>query len=263
VILPEPTLEALERHTMGISRHGDALVAAGRSLKRGLLLHGAPGTGKTHSLAYLISQMPDRTVVVLTGQGLGGIGRAFALARALGPAMVVLEDVDLVAMARDLPGQEVNPLLFELLNQMDGLAADTDLVVMLTTNRADLLEPALAARPGRIDQALETPIPDAEARRRLFHLYGTGIDLRLERLDEHVANTEGAVPAFIKELMRRAVLESLMASGNSVVDDSVMERVIADMVSSRDMVVRSLLGAPSGTKPGEPAGASDEPNPLG
>ncbi len=51
------------------------------------------------------------------------------------------------------PGQ--HPLLFQLLNEMDGLAEDADVVFVLTTNRADLLEPALAARPGRVDQAIE------------------------------------------------------------------------------------------------------------
>ncbi|HEX7992369.1 MAG TPA: AAA family ATPase, partial [Streptosporangiaceae bacterium] len=50
-----------------------------------------------------------------------------------------------------------NPLLFELLNEMDGLAADNDVTFLLTTNRADLLEEALAARPGRVDHAAELP----------------------------------------------------------------------------------------------------------
>ena len=53
-----------------------------------------------------------------------------------------------------------NPLLFELLNEMDGLAEDADVIFILTTNRADLLEPALAARPSRVDQATEIPLPD-------------------------------------------------------------------------------------------------------
>jgi cell division protease FtsH len=54
-----------------------------------------------------------------------------------------------------------NPLLFELLNEMDGLSEDADVIFTLTTNRPDLLEPTLAARPGRVDQATEIPLPDA------------------------------------------------------------------------------------------------------
>jgi ATP-dependent 26S proteasome regulatory subunit len=62
------------------------------------------------------------------------------------------------------------PLLFELLNEMDGLAEDMDVLFLLTTNRTDVLEPALAARPGRIDQSVELPLPDATDRRRLIEL---------------------------------------------------------------------------------------------
>ena len=58
---------------------------------------------------------------------------------------------------------------------MDGLDEDHDVLFVLTTNRADLLEPALATRPGRIDQAVELPLPDADGRRRLLELYGEGL----------------------------------------------------------------------------------------
>ena len=80
--------------------------------------------------------------------------------------MVVMEDVDLVALDRD--EHESNALLFELLNEMDGMQEDLDVIFALTTNRADRLEPALAARPGRVDLACELPIPDADGRRRLL-----------------------------------------------------------------------------------------------
>ena len=58
-----------------------------------------------------------------------------------------------------------NPLLFELLNEMEGMAEDADVTFLLTTNRPDILEPALAARPGRIDLAVQMGLPDAERRR--------------------------------------------------------------------------------------------------
>src|SRR3546814_14903593 len=103
---------------------------------------------------YLCGQMPDRTTVLLSGIGAGALGQAMAIARSLQPSMVVLEDVDLVAMERTMPGHGTNPLLFQLLNEMDGLAEDADIVFVLTTNRVDLIEPALAARPGRVAQAV-------------------------------------------------------------------------------------------------------------
>ena len=86
------------------------------------------------------------------------------MARALAPTMVVLEDVDLIAQERGQPFQPTGPLLFELLNEMDGLRDDCDVIFVLTTNRADLLEPALAARPGRIDLVIELRIARRVAR---------------------------------------------------------------------------------------------------
>ena len=163
IVLPEGVLDMIELHTVEFARHAEALRDAGRHLRRGLLLHGPPGTGKTLSTSYLISRLEGRTVVILTGAALGLVGDACAIARDLQPAMVVLEDVDLVAQERTAMGFGATSLLFRLLNEMDGIGEDADVIFVMTTNRADLLEPALAARPGRVDQAVEFPLPDAEA----------------------------------------------------------------------------------------------------
>ena len=82
--------------------------------------------------------------------------------------MVVIEDADLIARSREnmnSPCEEV--LLNKLLNEMDGLREDSGIIFVLTTNRPDQLESALASRPGRIDQAIEFPLPDEDGRRRL------------------------------------------------------------------------------------------------
>src|SRR4029079_2655231 len=134
-----------------------------------------PGTGKTLSAMYLVAQMPGRTVLLLTGESVGPIETVCKRAPTLAPATVILEDVDLIGTERQHQSVGANALLFELLNQMDGLADDTDLLFVLTTNRPDILEPALAARPGRIDQAILVPPPDADCRRRLLELYGQGL----------------------------------------------------------------------------------------
>lgn len=99
LILPEELLHRIERQAMGMTRHAERLKAAGRHLKRGILMHGKPGTGKTLSAMYLAAQMPGRTVVVLTGGAVGSIEIACQLARMLEPATIVLEDVDLIGTA--------------------------------------------------------------------------------------------------------------------------------------------------------------------
>src|SRR6202043_2766224 len=100
-----------------------------------------------------------------------------SLARLLQPAMVVIEDVDLIARDREQMGPCEESLLNGLLNQMDGLKEDADILFILTTNRPEQLESALASRPGRIDQAIEVPFPGAIGRAKLVHLYGRRLPL--------------------------------------------------------------------------------------
>lgn len=247
LILPEDLLRRIERQAMGLTKHASALKAAGRHLKRGILMHGKPGTGKTLSAMYLAAQMPGRTVLVLSGRGIGSIGLACALARLLEPATIVLEDVDLIGTERS--GQEVgaNALLFELLNQMDGLGEDADILFVLTTNRPEFLEPALAARPGRVDLAIEVPLPDESCRERLFALYGRGLKLELADLGAWVKRTKGVSAAFIRELLRKAAVlaaDDAPPTGSAlVVTDKHVEEALAELLVAGGPLTRALLGS--------------------
>lgn len=257
IVLADGVLERVERHTVGFAAHRDRLLTAGRHLRRGLLLHGQPGTGKTLTAMYLAGRMGERTVVLLTGREIGLIPRACAMARLLQPSMVILEDVDLIAEERDRQQPGCTPLLFELLNEMDGLGDDADVIFLLTSNRPDLLEPALAARPGRVDLAVEVPLPDASCRRRLFDLYGHGLRLRLDAdgLDRLVQRTEGVSPAFIRELLRKAALLAVLPTGGSgsqdgdidaiVVTDQHLDQAMHELVLDGGELTRRLLGAAS------------------
>ncbi len=121
VLLAPGELEAIEAHAIGITEHAEGLRAAGQHVKRGLLLYGPPGTGKTHTISYLTGRMQDRTTIILTGGAVAAVGQAGTIARSLQPATIVIEDVDLIAMDRQLPGGAHNALLFQLLNEMDGM----------------------------------------------------------------------------------------------------------------------------------------------
>jgi ATP-dependent 26S proteasome regulatory subunit len=192
---------------------------------------------------------------VLTGRSLVAIGAVTDLARALLPAVVVLEDVDLVAEERSL-GPASSPVLFDLLDAMDGAAPDADLLFLLTTNRADLLEPALAARPGRVDVAVEIALPDAPARERLMSLYGQDVPLALTPEDVNVAieRTDGTTASFLKELIRRSVLESLHEDPVlTAVTGTHLTRALDDLLDAAQAVTRTLLGV--GVDPADlPAG---------
>jgi hypothetical protein len=260
VVLPEVVLERVERHALGVAAHRAALLRAGQHLKRGLLLYGPPGTGKTHTMRYLIARLSGYTRLVLTGRALHGVGAASELARDLQPSAIVLEDVDLVAEDRSF-GPGSSPVLFDLLDAMDGAAPDADVLFLLTTNRADLLEPALAARPGRVDVAIEIALPDADARRRLLDLYGRSVPLRLTQadLETRIERTEGVTASFIKELLRRSMLEALHEdAGASAVAGSHVTRALDDLLDSGQQLTRSLLGVgndPTTLPPGAGVGS--------
>lgn len=241
IVLPDGVLERIERTAFGISRHAGRLTAGRRHLRRGLLLHGPPGTGKTLTAMYLATAEQGRTVLILTGAGLGALTMAVELATSLAPAIVILEDVDLVAQERS--ERPSNALLFELLNAMDGLQADDDVLFVLTTNAPQRLEPALASRPGRVDHAVELPLPDAAGRRRLLELYGEGLELDMDGDEELVDDLHGVSPAFIRELLRRAALIAAERSDGPLrVSGRHLREAYYELRSSSDALTRSLLG---------------------
>jgi cell division protease FtsH len=247
VVLPDGVLDSIERHVAAPSRHREALLAGGRHLSRGLLLWGPPGTGKTHTVRYLVSTLAEATVIVLSGGSLGAVGAFAQMARRLAPAVVVLEDVDLVAQERSFGPFGSSPVLFELMNEMDGIGEDADVAWILTTNRPDALEPALAARPGRVDLAVELPLPDEDARRRLLELYARGLDLRLTDTDSVVERTKGVPASFVKELLRKAALAAA-EDGRTTVTDGDVAAVLDELLADTSALTRVLLGAepPSG-----------------
>ncbi|ABS05291.1 AAA family ATPase [Kineococcus radiotolerans] len=240
VVLPDGALERIARHVVGVGAHAQRLARAGQHLKRGVLLYGPPGTGKTLTVRHLVSRARDSTVVLLSGQSLALVTTAAHLARAMQPAIVVLEDCDLVAEDRgQSPGER--PLLFELLDAMDGLDGDADVAFLLTTNRADLLERALAQRPGRVDLAVEVPLPDEAARHALFRLYARGLGVSDEVLREAAARSAGVTASFARELLRRAVLVGAEA-GHEVRDGDV-RTALEELLSDAEALTRSLLGS--------------------
>jgi len=163
----------------------------------------------------------------------------------LTPATIILEDVDLIGTERQHQTISANALLFELLNQMDGLADDTDLLFVLTTNRPEILEPALAARPGRIDQAIEVPPPDESCRRRLLELYGAGLKTEGVDWDRLVERTTGASGAFIRELLRKAAVFAAEDSNGDelLIEQRHFDESLAELVVAGGTLTHSLLGA--------------------
>jgi ATP-dependent 26S proteasome regulatory subunit len=130
-----------------------------------------------------------------------------------------------------------------------------DVLFILSTNRPDRLEPALTARPGRIDQALEFPLPNADGRRRLLARYGQGLNLRTADLDDMVLRTAGASPAFIRELLRKAALLAAAETPTSpdlpALTSTHLRDALRAIVEEGGDLTQRLLGAGALSAPGE------------
>ncbi len=249
VVLPDGLLDRISSHVLGIAEHREALRAHGQHLKRGVLLYGPPGTGKTHTMRYLLSASRGTTAILLSGGSLEFIHDAAKVARAHQPAIVVLEDCDLIASDRSF-GPQAKPLLFEVLDALDGLDSDADVAFLLTTNRVEDLERALSQRPGRVDLAAEIPLPDQSGRGALLRLYGRGL-FSDDAYDAAAARCEGTTASFAKELVRRAVLGAARRGAETA--DTDLAEAVDTLLSDAESLTRSLLGSAGGDS-GEPGG---------
>ena len=251
IILPEATLRLLERNLVRFVAQCAELAKLGMPTKKGLLMYGPPGTGKTHTIRYLASSLTGHTVLLATAEQIGNISQYISLARLLQPSIVVIEDVDLIGRERD--GMEVGreSLLNRLLNEMDGLKGDAEILFLLTTNKPESLESALAARPGRVDQAIEFPLPDEAGRRKLVQLYAAKAAISDDVIRHAARTTEGVSASFIKELMRRAMQFNLecRTNGEAVrILQNDIDQAVEELLFTGGPLNRALLGAGGETR---------------
>ena len=150
---------------------------------------------------------------------------------------MVIEDCDLIAEDRDMIDSP-HSMLFELLEAFDGLDGDANVTFLLTTNRPDLLERALAQRPGRIDLAVEIPLPAGGEAQALFTIHARGLGFSGNAITQAVDQALGVTASFAKELVRRAVLSSSIAD-RLVMDDDLMT-TLDELLSDQSAFSRVL-----------------------
>jgi hypothetical protein len=243
VVLPPSTLRLLERNIIEFAAARPRLRALGLPLKKGVLFFGPPGTGKTHTVHYLARHLPDHTTLLVTAEQVALLDEYFAMARLMQPAVLVIEDADLIARDRtsmQSPVEEV--LLNKLLNEMDGLREDCEVFFILTTNRPEMLEAALASRPGRIDQAIEFPLPDTDGRRTLIRLYAKGLEISATDVEWLVERTNGVSASFIKELLRRAAQYAAGTAAQPALDKAGLSDALDELITSAGRFNLRLLG---------------------
>ena len=243
IILPESTRSLLDRNIIQFVKQRPKLSALGLTAKKGLLFYGPPGTGKTYTLHYLAHQLTDHTTLLLTAEQIFLLQEYMALARLLQPVILVIEDADLIAKDRQqMHNPQAESMLNTLLNEMDGLREDAQIIFILTSNRPEILEHALAGRPGRIDQAIEFPLPDDEGRRKLIRLYSKGLIISSKITNAIVARTCGVSAAFIKELMRRSAQYLLEEPDATQLKLQHIDAALQEMLFTGGSLNAKLLG---------------------
>ena len=188
---------------------------------RGCLLYGPPGTGKTmlakavahHTNATFIQVVGSEFAQQYLGEGPKMVRDIFRMAKEKAPSIVFIDEVDSIATKRfdadNGVDREIQRILIELLNQMDGFDQSTNVKVIMATNRADSLDPALL-RPGRLDRKIEFPLPDRRQKRLIFQVCTSKMNLSEEvDLEDYASRPDKISGAEITSICQEAGMHAV------------------------------------------------------
>ncbi|KAJ1928140.1 26S proteasome regulatory subunit 6B [Tieghemiomyces parasiticus] len=201
--------------------HFDLYRQIGIDPPRGVLLYGPPGTGKTmlvkavahHTTASFIRVVGSEFVQKYLGEGPRMVRDTFRMARENAPSIIFIDEIDAIATkrfdAQTGADREVQRILLELLNQMDGFDQTVNIKVIMATNRADTLDPALL-RPGRLDRKIEFPTPDRRQKRLIFSAITAKMNLSEEvDLEDFVSRPDKLSGAEIAAICQEAGMHAV------------------------------------------------------
>ncbi|OAF72093.1 26S protease regulatory subunit 6B [Intoshia linei] len=201
--------------------HFDLYKQIGIDPPRGVLMYGPPGCGKTmlakavahHTSASFIRVVGSEFVQKYLGEGPRMVRDVFRLAKENAPAIIFIDEIDAIATkrfdAQTGADREVQRILLELLNQMDGFDQNVNVKVIMATNRHDTLDPALL-RPGRLDRKIEFPLPDRRQKRLIFSTITARMNLGADVDIEHfVTRTEKISGADINSVCQEAGMQAV------------------------------------------------------
>jgi len=196
--------------------HPEVYAKAHTRPARGILLTGVPGTGKT-LMAKAIAKEAEVNFIAVSGPELlskyigeseRGVREVFKKARQAAPCILFFDEIEsLVPKRGQVMGDQVTErVVTQFLTALDGIEELKGVLVLASTNRPDLIDPAIL-RPGRFDFVLEIPKPDAQAREEIFKVHTRDKPLaRNVRLESLAAETEGLVGADIASICQKASL---------------------------------------------------------
>jgi transitional endoplasmic reticulum ATPase len=203
---------------------------------KGVMMYGPPGTGKTllakaianESQSNFISIKGPELLNKFVGESEKGVREVFEKARSNAPTVVFFDEIDSIAGERGRRSGDSGVgerVVSQLLTELDGLEELEDVVVIATTNRPDLIDSALL-RPGRLDRHIHVPVPDEEARRKIFEVHTQDKPLANDvDLDNLARRTDGYVGADIEAVCREASMAASREFITSVDPEDIGESV--------------------------------------
>ncbi|QSG09325.1 CDC48 family AAA ATPase [Halapricum desulfuricans] len=207
----------LERAVEWPLLYGPLFEATDTEPPSGVLLHGPPGTGKTLLARALAGESGVNFIHVngpelldrYVGESEESVREVFDRARQTAPTIVFLDEIDAIAGRRGDSNEVTERVVSQLLTELDGVAENPNLVVVAATNRKAAIDDALL-RPGRLEEHIEVPLPDADARRKILdvHTRDKPLDEDVD-LEELVTGTEGYSGAEIEALVRKATIAAI------------------------------------------------------
>jgi ATPase family associated with various cellular activities (AAA) len=218
IIPHERTREELDFIAASI-RDRDMLKAEGLTIKRGLLLSGPPGDGKSTAIECFVNDIAGEASIIIV-EAVEHIRSVYHLAQMLAPAVVILEDLDLMTKSRQNPFASVakDDVTGELLQVLSGGSAYGDIVTIATTNHPEAIDEALAKRAGRFDAHVRMGFPSDEEKQKILELYldrfGVKDDFTRRRLQQTLTRDLGRlhlVPAHIEEFVKAGVKRARLA----------------------------------------------------
>jgi cell division protease FtsH len=222
----------------------------GGRIPRGVLLSGAPGTGKTllakavagEAGAPFFSISASEFVEAIVGIGASRVRDLFKTAKESSPAIIFIDELDAIGRSRSSGvgfgggNDEREQTLNQILTEMDGFESDVAVIVLGATNRPEILDQALL-RPGRFDRRVVVPPPDKEGRRKILVVHTRSLPLADDvDLDRIASTTPGMVGADLANLANEAALTAARRGHEQV--------LFADFTDALEKIV---LGAPRGT----------------
>ncbi|KAJ7905358.1 26S proteasome subunit P45 [Mycena olivaceomarginata] len=194
--------------------HFDLYKKIGIDPPRGVLLYGPPGTAYcVRAKPMLVKAVAHHTTASFIREGPRMVRDVFRLARENAPAIIFIDEIDAIATkrfdAQTGADREVQRILLELLNQMDGFDQGSNVKVIMATNRADTLDPALL-RPGRLDRKIEFPLPSRREKRLIFQTVTNKMNLGPDvDLEDYVSRPDRLSSAEIASIVQAAGLQAV------------------------------------------------------